>query len=68
MLQDRCTPGRTKMKKIFVTVSGGVAYVCDDTVPAGYDLELIDFDNIQAGASYPSAEAHAYCKAKGLSR
>ena len=35
------------MKKIFVTVTGGVAEVCEDTVPAGYTVEIIDFDNIE---------------------
>jgi len=33
-------------KAIFVTVSGGVAYVCEDTVPAGIRVEIIDFDNL----------------------
>jgi hypothetical protein len=49
------------MKKIFVTVSGGSAYIMEDTVPEGYELEIIDFDNIEAGDSFPSAEAQEYC-------
>ncbi len=49
------------MKKIFVTVSGGVAYVMEDTVPDGYVVEIIDFDNIEAGDDFPSAQARDYC-------
>ena len=44
-------------RKIFVTVTGGVAEVCEDTVPYGYEVEIIDFDNIKAG----SVEAAQYC-------
>ena len=55
-------------KKIFVTVSGGSAYVMEDTVPEGYELEIIDFDNIEAGDSFPSAEAHEYCAKHDLYR
>lgn len=54
------------MKKIFVTVSGGVAYVAEDSVPFGYVVEIIDFDNIDAGASFPSEEARDYCARAGL--
>lgn len=50
------------MKKIFVTVTGGVAYVMEDTVPPGYEVEIIDFDDINAGDSFPSAKARQYCK------
>ena len=49
------------MKKIFVTVSGGCAYVMEDTVPQGFAVEVIDFDNIEAGDNFPSVEALAYC-------
>ena len=49
------------MKKIFVTVSGGCACVMEDTVPEGFDVEIIDFDNIEAGDSFPSEEALGYC-------
>ncbi len=49
------------MKKIFVTVSGGCAYVMEDTVPKGFTVEIIDFDNIEAGDGFPSAEALEYC-------
>lgn len=45
------------MKKIFVTVSGGCAYVMADTVPEGFTLEIIDFDNIEAGDSFPVESA-----------
>lgn len=48
-------------KKIFVTVSGGCAYVIDETVPQGFEVEIIDFDNIEAGDDFPSEEARAYC-------
>jgi methyl coenzyme M reductase subunit D len=47
-------------RKIFVTVTGGVAEVCEDTVPYGYEVEIIDFDNIKAG----SVEAAQYCGRK----
>ena len=49
------------MKKIFVTVSGGCAYVMEDTVPKGFAVEIIDFDNIEAGDGFPSSEARKYC-------
>lgn len=49
------------VKKIFVTVSGGSAYVMEDTVPEGLEVEIIDFDNIQAGDSFPSIQALNYC-------
>lgn len=52
-------------KKIFVTVSGGCAYVIDETVPHGFEVEIIDFDNIEAGASFPSQEAREYCRKLG---
>jgi hypothetical protein len=32
-------------RKVFVTVQGGVAEVCEDTVPAGIVVEILDFDN-----------------------
>ena len=59
-------PGGTRMKKIFVTVSGGCAYVMTDTVPQGWEVEIIDFDNIEAGDDFPSAEAREYCTDRGL--
>jgi hypothetical protein len=49
------------MKKIFVTVTGGCAYVIDATVPQGFEVEVIDFDNIEAGDSFPSMKAIEYC-------
>jgi hypothetical protein len=54
------------MKKIFVTVSGGCAYVMDDTVPHGFAVEVIDFDNIDAGDNFPSLEALEYCTEHNL--
>jgi hypothetical protein len=33
----------------------------EDTVPQGLAVEIIDFDNIEAGDSFPSAEALDYC-------
>jgi hypothetical protein len=48
-------------KKIFVTVSGGCAYVMDDTVPEGFEVEIVDFDNIEAGDGFPSMQALNYC-------
>ena len=33
---------------IFVTVQGGVAQVCEETVPAGIVVEILDFDNFAA--------------------
>ena len=35
-------------QKIFITVQGGVAEVCDDTVPDGVVVEVLDFDNLEA--------------------
>lgn len=54
------------MEKIFVTVSGGVAHVMEDTVPRGYEIEVIDFDNIEAGDGFPSDEALLYCINRGF--
>jgi hypothetical protein len=34
--------------KIFVSVQGGVAEVCEETVPAGIVVEILDFDNFAA--------------------
>jgi hypothetical protein len=54
------------MKKIFVTVSGGCAYVMADTVPQGFVIEVIDFDNIKAGDNFLSHEAREYCAENNL--
>lgn len=54
------------MKKLFITVSGGSAYVMEDTVPEGVTVEVIDFDNIEAGDNFPSDEARDYCARYGL--
>jgi hypothetical protein len=48
-------------KKIFVTVFGGCAYVIEETVPEGFEVQIIDFDNIEAGDSFPSKEAMECC-------
>ena len=45
------------MKKLFVTVSGGCAYVMEDTVPHGFAVEVIDCDNIEA----PEASRGSAC-------
>ena len=52
-------------KIIFITVSGGVAYVCEDTVPAGVRVEIIDFDNLNDSADEYgrlSPESQAYVR------
>jgi hypothetical protein len=54
------------MHKIFVTVVGGCACVLEETVPAGYEVEIIDFDDIEAGDSFPSREASEYCAKHAL--
>jgi len=35
-------------QKLFITVQGGVAEVCDDTVPSGVVVEVLDFDHLEA--------------------
>ncbi len=39
---------REMQHKIFVSVQGGVAEVCEETVPAGIVVEILDFDNFAA--------------------
>ena len=56
------------MEKIFVIVSGGVAHIVEDNVPPGYEVEIIDFDNIEAGDDFPSDQALRYCVKRGLCR
>ena len=54
-------------KIIFITVSGGVAYVCEDTVPAGIRVEIIDFDNLKESAdeyALLSRQAQAYVRGR----
>jgi hypothetical protein len=36
--------------KIFIMVPGGVAEVCEETVPAGIGVEILDFDNFASCA------------------
>ena len=50
------------MKKILITVRGGRPYVINETVPEGYVVELVDYDNIEEGDSWPSEEARVYCE------
>lgn len=50
------------MKKIFVVVRGGRPYVINETVPSDYVVELVDYDNIEEGAAWPSEEARVYCE------
>jgi hypothetical protein len=48
---------------IFITVSGGVAYVREDTVPHGTRVEIIDFDNLNESVdeyARLSPEAQSY--------
>jgi len=33
---------------IFVAVQGGVAEVCENTLPPGLVVEILDFDNMEA--------------------
>ena len=37
------------LRKIFVTIQEGVAEVCEDTVPQGIDVEILDFDYLVLG-------------------
>jgi hypothetical protein len=53
-------------RKIFVVVRGGVAYAMEDTIPEGFELEIVDFDNIAAGDRFSSNEARRFCEMKGL--
>ena len=53
-------------KKIFVTVSGGVAYVAEESVPFGYQIEIIDFDEVKEGNDRRSEEAKLFCTAHGI--
>jgi spore coat polysaccharide biosynthesis protein SpsF (cytidylyltransferase family) len=34
-------------RRILILVDGGVAYVVEDTVPKGIEVEIIDFDNLR---------------------
>ena len=51
-------------QKIFVTVQGGVAEVCEETVPEGIVVEMLDFDNMETDPakemSYWSPELRQY--------
>jgi spore coat polysaccharide biosynthesis protein SpsF (cytidylyltransferase family) len=55
----------SKESVIFITVSGGVAYVQEDTVPRGTRVEIIDFDNLNESTdeyARLSPEAQIYVK------
>lgn len=54
------------MQKIFVTVIGGIAQAADASVPAGYEVEIVDFDTIDEIGVFPSAEARSFYLASGL--
>ena len=58
--------GIKRKQKIFVTVSGGVAYPIEESVPDGYELEIIDYDNIREGYDVRSEEAKSFCMTHGL--
>jgi hypothetical protein len=51
---------------IVVTVQGGVAEVCEDTLPPGVVLAILDFDNMEADEesemSHWSPELREYWK------
>lgn len=51
-------------RKIFVTVQGGRAEVCEETVPAEVEIEILDFDYLAEDAqnemSCWSPELHQY--------
>ena len=43
------TGGKERVQhKIFVSVQGGVAEVCEETVPTGIAVQILDFDNFAA--------------------
>ena len=46
-------------------VTGGVTYVAEDSVPSGWKVEIIDFDNIDEGEDLRSDEARQYCMNTG---
>ena len=57
------------MKTILVTVDGGVATVIDSTVPEGYQVEIIDYDNLREAPKETfarlSKDAQAFVLADG---
>jgi hypothetical protein len=46
--------------KIFVSVQGGVAKACEETVPAGIVVEILDFDNFAANPESVADEPAHY--------
>jgi hypothetical protein len=59
-------PNRARNKKISITVSGGVAYSFEETVPDGYEIEIIDYDEIREGFDRRSEEAKLFCITQDL--
>ena len=53
-------------RKIFVSVIGGVAYPVQATVPPGYEVEIVDFDDIDETGEFPSKEAFEHYLGTGL--
>ena len=60
-----CVTRGVNLKKIFIMVTGGVAYVAEESVPSGWKVEIIDFDNIDEGEDFRSDEARQYCMNTG---
>jgi len=48
-----CVMEKTRSKKIFVTIQEGGGEVCEDTVPDGFEVEILNFDLL---AKNPAAE------------
>lgn len=53
-------------QKIFVTVIGGVAYPIEATMPLGYQVEIVNFDDIDETGEFPSEQALDYYLGTGL--
>jgi hypothetical protein len=47
------------LRKIFVTVQGGIAEACEETVPKEIDVEILDFDNFEVD---PEREVSCWSK------
>jgi len=55
-----------KKSKIFITVIGGVAYPVEATLPLGYEVEIVNFDDIDETGEFPSRQAFDYYLGTGL--
>jgi hypothetical protein len=42
---------KTRTKKIFVTIQEGGGEVCEDTVPDGFEVEILSFDLLAKDAA-----------------